>query len=698
MMWLFVVVSAAFLVFQNGAVTGYDGGTMYEVTKSIVDRHTVAIPKEWNTLPGRGGLRYSRYGLGLSLVATIPYAIARPIATRTGHADELLGAAVASVMPIIAAALVVALYLLARRMGARVGAALLVGVGGVVGTFVLPYTKEFFSEPLAALFLVLAIERFLAGRPVLAGLAMGAAVLTRPQIVLFVPVLLLFAWRRQGVGDLWRVTAGLAPGLLVTLGYNLVRFGQPLSFGYQDVGLTTPFLVGTRGLVFEPTKSVLLFAPIVLLMPFALRHLWRERRPAFWLLTTNLAITFVLTAKWFAWHGGWCWGPRLLIPGLLPAIAAIGPWLSTLARQRVAVLLLAAGFLVSFPALIVSTQAQQLEMTAPPAWTHFLDTQPLFSPSVVRQFELIGPTARYSVEHAYEGLKEDRNDLRYLSLWQLGVTRVFGRAGLPLSAAGTGLLLVFAMVGFRKLRVEAREDAGSDPAGRLGDSTRTAPYPGASNLEAMEAASKYHHFLTSVVLAEADPTRPVLDFGAGTGRHARALREAGLQISTVEPDPDMRRELELDGFPVAPTVREYGPQAFGSIYSLNVLEHIEDDSGTLLDFFAATQPGGRLILYVPAFHVLYSAMDRRVGHVRRYRRKQLMDLAGHAGFRVTSGAYVDSLGFGAALAYRWLGGTGDLNARSVALYDRFVFPLSRVLDRVAARLFGKNLLLVACRD
>jgi hypothetical protein len=55
------------------------------------------------------------------------------------------------------------------------------------------------------------------------------------------------------------------------------------------------------------------------------------------------------------------------------------------------------------------------------------------------------------------------------------------------------------------------------------------------------------------------------------------------------------------------------------------------------------------------------------------------------------------LGFLAALAYRSVSGTGQLSSRSVERYDRFVFPLSRKVDRFAARWIGKNLLLEARR-
>ena len=84
-------------------------------------------------------------------------------------------------------------------------------------------------------------------------------------------------------------------------------------------------------------------------------------------------------------------------------------------------------------------------------------------------------------------------------------------------------------------------------------------------------------------------------------------------------------------------------------------------------------------------------MDQKVGHVRRYRLTELVEKCQKAGFEVTAGGYVDSLGFLASLAYRLLGtGDGTLNGNTVRLYDRHVFPLSRMLDTLTGRFFGKN--------
>jgi hypothetical protein len=129
------------------------------------------------------------------------------------------------------------------------------------------------------------------------------------------------------------------------------------------------------------------------------------------------------------------------------------------------------------------------------------------------------------------------------------------------------------------------------------------------------------------------------------------------------------------------------------VYSVNVLEHISDDEGTLTELHAKLCPGGRLLLYVPAFQVLYSSMDEKVGHHRRYRMGALAAVAVRAGFEVERMDYADCLGFFVTVLYRLIGSRrGDISPTSVRIYDRFVFPLSRLLDRAgASRRLGKNL-------
>ena len=107
---------------------------------------------------------------------------------------------------------------------------------------------------------------------------------------------------------------------------------------------------------------------------------------------------------------------------------------------------------------------------------------------------------------------------------------------------------------------------------------------------------------------------------------------------------------------------------------------------------------GRLVVYVPAHRFLFSAMDVKVGHVQRYRRKQLEDIMRNAGLEIVHSSYCDPLGFFATLVYKWFGRRdGSINDTALRIYDRMVFPLSRLTQVLTGRLFGKNVLVVASR-
>jgi len=218
-------------------------------------------------------------------------------------------------------------------------------------------------------------------------------------------------------------------------------------------------------------------------------------------------------------------------------------------------------------------------------------------------------------------------------------------------------------------------------------------------IEVMEEAVNYNRFLIDELLEWSRGLSRVLDFGAGNGRFAAALHEERLDVHAVEPDPDLRKKIEAKGVSGYESLESAAGQRFQGIYTINVLEHLEDDRAILEGFHRCLEPGGRLFVYVPAFQVLFSANDRRVGHVRRYRKSMLVERIREAGFAVERARYVDSIGFFAGLAYRFLGNRdGGLNLDAVRLYDRAVFPVSRVLDRLAWPLLGKNLLVRATRS
>ena len=221
MVWLGVVMAAALLLLSSGTITGADGPAVYEVAKSIVEEHDLTIQGPFG-YRGADGRLYDIHGFGLAVISTVPYAAARPIAFLTSNPELMTTAAVASTIPIVAALVVVAMFALCRRLGSDRGAALVVAVGAVVATYFFPYSKDFYSEPLATLFVVLSIQQTLAGKPVGAGLALAGAVITRPTIAL-IPIVLWFVWRDQGVRALLQTGALAASGVAIEAWYNFAR-------------------------------------------------------------------------------------------------------------------------------------------------------------------------------------------------------------------------------------------------------------------------------------------------------------------------------------------------------------------------------------------------------------------------------------------------------------------------------------------
>ena len=201
----------------------------------------------------------------------------------------------------------------------------------------------------------------------------------------------------------------------------------------------------------------------------------------------------------------------------------------------------------------------------------------------------------------------------------------------------------------------------------------------------MAAARNY----TSWLLERARPylESSVLDLGAGIGTFSEPL-SAERDVVALEPDPRLADLLRtraasnprlhvLEGD--AEALPEGLGRQFDSVLCLNVLEHIDDDARALRGCLAALEPGGHLLLLVPAHPALFGAVDELGGHVRRYGGRQLRETLQAAGFAVVELRHVNPVG-----ALGWLVFSKVLRRRQVprgplATYDRLV-PLLRLLD------------------
>ena len=172
--------------------------------------------------------------------------------------------------------------------------------------------------------------------------------------------------------------------------------------------------------------------------------------------------------------------------------------------------------------------------------------------------------------------------------------------------------------------------------------------------------------------------RRVLEIGAGFGNITRHLRGRELLVaSDLDPvalehlkgafrdDPSVR--IASYRFPLDPAERdEIRRLRIDSVVCLNVLEHIEDDRRTLADMYEVLEPGGRLVLLVPAFQSLFGTLDVHLRHFRRYEKAELESKIREAGFAIEDLRFVNRPGiFG-----WWLNGK---------LLRRRVLPRSQLL-------------------
>jgi hypothetical protein len=214
------------------------------------------------------------------------------------------------------------------------------------GTMLFPYSGYFFSEPFTTLVLMAAVYEVAADaslrkrNALIAGLLLAFAVWIRPTMVLAVPVFLVAVLLREGIAGLRSsVTLCVIPLLsgLAYLLWNRIIFGRAFAFGYPNVAelgkqlnsFHTPFLVGLRGFLFSPGKSIFIYMPPVLLAILGIPRLWRRDR-AVATLTAALPLLYLLFyMRYTQWEGGFCPGPRYLLPFLCVTCLALGPLLET---------------------------------------------------------------------------------------------------------------------------------------------------------------------------------------------------------------------------------------------------------------------------------------------------------------------------------------------------------------------------------
>lgn len=166
----------------------------------------------------------------------------------------------------------------------------------------------------------------------------------------------------------------------------------------------------------------------------------------------------------------------------------------------------------------------------------------------------------------------------------------------------------------------------------------------------------------------------VIDVGCGAGGFVAWLLDRGRDVrgydvsdATVAAAQDYLRAAGLDPQFIARGSLESlvaARQRAANVVSMDCLEHIEDDRAAAAQLVQLTQPGGRLLVTVPAMMALYGERDRRIGHHRRYGRQRLRALFNDQPVRIEEIRHWNLLGVGPTLfSNRVLGRSVDESFR-----------------------------------
>jgi glycosyltransferase involved in cell wall biosynthesis len=240
----------------------------------------------------------------------------------------------------------------------------------------------------------------------------------------------------------------------------------------------------------------------------------------------------------------------------------------------------------------------------------------------------------------------------------------------------------FTIVRFKIVADVGREDAGF------------------TTLRRVEALKRYNAFLWDLMRPFVG--RRVLEVGSGTGNMTLYLSTRERVVAT-DLDPGYIELLERT-FAGKPNVEVrsldlahladdgFRPESFDTVVCANVLEHVADDGAALRAMQRVLEPGGRVILIVPALHQLYGEIDRAIGHYRRYTRAEIVDKLAHGGFAVEHASYFNTLGVPG-----WFLNARLLRRKAVpgfqARVNDWLVPLLRLERRLHVP-FGMSLLVV----
>jgi SAM-dependent methyltransferase len=198
----------------------------------------------------------------------------------------------------------------------------------------------------------------------------------------------------------------------------------------------------------------------------------------------------------------------------------------------------------------------------------------------------------------------------------------------------------------------------------------------------------------------------ILEIGSGLGNISQLFVNDGTTITLSDISDAYVNELRtrfagtnhcgIVKLDIASTELEANNSIYDTIIAINVIEHIENDEAVIRNMHRLLVSGGRIIILVPAYQLLFNKLDSGLGHFRRYTAARIVNTVQAHGFSVQRAFYFNFIGI---LGWSFSGilqQNGKIPDWQIKLYNVLV-PLFRVIDRITFRAAGLSVICVGVK-
>lgn len=200
----------------------------------------------------------------------------------------------------------------------------------------------------------------------------------------------------------------------------------------------------------------------------------------------------------------------------------------------------------------------------------------------------------------------------------------------------------------------------------------------------------------------------ILDFGCGSGILVGELQGRGYNAFGVDVSDEAVEFGRMQGVKnldiQSGEFLGYPNDYFDAVLSMDVLEHLEDESWAIKEISRVAKPQGRVIVTVPAYKFLWGIQDEVAHHYRRYNLAEIKQrLVSDGQLKIIWATYFNTLLFPLIALFRlfsrffgWSGRQSDFDINTPLLDKIFfrLFNLERWLLRIVRFPYGVSILIV----